>query len=111
MCSTRTARTAHAWRCARGRRPSAAKTHAKPQEGAASAASATAKPQESAASASAARRSAQTMPSDAAAGPRRPYPAWLVGSQVERRRWDDPDVAEFFRRGRPVVLTGLPLTK
>lgn len=35
-----------------------------------------------------------------------PYPRWLVGGCVERRRWDDPDVESFLRRGVPVVLTG-----
>ena len=41
----------------------------------------------------------------------RPYPAWLVGGQVARLRWDDPDVTRFLRTGTPVVLTGgCPLT-
>lgn len=36
----------------------------------------------------------------------RPYPEWLVGGQVERRHWDDPSVADFLRKGIPLVLTG-----
>lgn len=39
----------------------------------------------------------------------RTYPAWLAGASVERRRFDDPDVAGFLRRGIPVVLEGCPL--
>ena len=30
---------------------------------------------------------------------------------MERRRWDDPDVAKFLRTGTPVVLTDVPLTR
>eukprot|EP00325_Prymnesiales_sp_UTEX-LB-985_P029119 CAMPEP_0174737762 /NCGR_PEP_ID=MMETSP1094-20130205/68842_1 /TAXON_ID=156173 /ORGANISM="Chrysochromulina brevifilum, Strain UTEX LB 985" /LENGTH=171 /DNA_ID=CAMNT_0015941043 /DNA_START=192 /DNA_END=704 /DNA_ORIENTATION=+ len=41
----------------------------------------------------------------------RPYPDWLVKAQVERRCWNDPEVATFLRRGLPVILTGLPLCK
>ena len=37
---------------------------------------------------------------------RAPYPSWLVGGPVERRRWDDPEVESFLQRGVPVVLTG-----
>lgn len=39
----------------------------------------------------------------------RPYPSWLVKAQVERRRWDDPEVAAFLKRGEPIVVTDLPL--
>lgn len=42
--------------------------------------------------------------------PRRRCPPWLIGRAVERRRWDDPEVDGFLRRGEPVVLTdGCPL--
>lgn len=41
---------------------------------------------------------------DAAAG--RPYPDYLVGGQLERRRWDDSKVVELMRRGLPLILTG-----
>jgi hypothetical protein len=37
--------------------------------------------------------------------PRR-TPSWLIGGAVERRHWADPEVKEFLRLGRPVVLTG-----
>ncbi|KAL1496580.1 hypothetical protein AB1Y20_014185 [Prymnesium parvum] len=39
----------------------------------------------------------------------RPYPSWLVGGAIERRRWDDPHVAELLARGIPCVLHGAPL--
>ena len=36
-------------------------------------------------------------------------PRWLIGGSVPRRRWDDPDVDDFLRRGEPLVIEGCPL--
>ena len=36
---------------------------------------------------------------------------WLIGSQVPRRKFDDPDVENFLKRGEPLVITGGPLVR
>ena len=46
------------------------------------------------------------IPRSMTASGERPYPAWLIGGSLPRRRWDDPEVISFLRRGLPLVLTG-----
>ena len=43
---------------------------------------------------------------DARHADERPYPNWLVGGQVARVHWSDPQLEEYLRTSQPVVITG-----